>query len=316
MARKIHWKELLPGIIASLAVIAVVVSILMFARVGAIRGEKATIYIATGDVDGVLKGTEVWLAGQKVGEVTAIHFRSTAADTSNRLAVETAILVDRMSLIRKNSDAHIGPGGNLIGSMVVFISPGTTRSAALRSGDTIFAEPRQGVTGATETVTRLTAGVSGLATDMKALNDGMTSEKGTIGAFNRRGLPELARASAGVDRLKNRAMNGRGTVGLAMRGGLASRAGSVMSAADSLLTFALSGSGNIGRFRRDSSLVTTARGIAAQIDSLRAMASDPLGTLAKSRSDSSLARELGRTRAEIDALIRDIKKRPLRYIRL
>jgi hypothetical protein len=53
----------------------------------------------------------------------------------------------------------------------------------------------------------------------------------------------------------------------------------------------------------------------AQVDSLRAMLADPIGTMAAAHPDSALTLQLQRTHVLLAALIADVKKNPLRYIR-
>ena len=72
-----------------------------------------------------------------------------------------------------------------------------------------------------------------------------------------------------------------------------------------------SGRGNIGRFRKDSTLGKHISHLQAELDSLRGGS----GTMAKMRSDSTLRVEMTNMRAELAALMADIKKRPIRYIR-
>jgi hypothetical protein len=75
-----------------------------------------------------------------------------------------------------------------------------------------------------------------------------------------------------------------------------------------------SNKGSLGRFRRDTTLVTKAKGVLAELDTLRALASNPVGMIAAAHSDSSLTRELSRRYGLLAALIQDIKSHPLRYI--
>ncbi len=87
-----------------------------------------------------------------------------------------------------------------------------------------------------------------------------------------------------------------------------------MSSLDSLRNMLATGDGNVGRFRRDSTLGPQVKGLMAQVDSLRALASNPVGNIGRARSDSTLTKELERAKRELDALMKDIKKHPLRYI--
>ena len=73
--------------------------------------------------------------------------------------------------------------------------------------------------------------------------------------------------------------------------------------------------GSIGRFRRDTTLVTKAKHVLAEIDTLRALVQSPIGTIAAVHSDSVLARQLDRQHILLRELINDIMNNPMRYIR-
>jgi hypothetical protein len=72
--------------------------------------------------------------------------------------------------------------------------------------------------------------------------------------------------------------------------------------------------GNLGRLRNDSSLNLRVAHLRGQVDSLRAVLGTANG-IAKLRSDSTMTAEIARVRVELAALMADIKKHPLRYIR-
>jgi hypothetical protein len=87
-----------------------------------------------------------------------------------------------------------------------------------------------------------------------------------------------------------------------------------MAAADSIRQLTSSNRGTLGRFRRDSTLVTKAGHVLAELDTLRGLLQNPIGTLATAHSDSVLAQQLARERVLLAALIKDMKSNPTRYI--
>ena len=93
------------------------------------------------------------------------------------------------------------------------------------------------------------------------------------------------------------------------------RASHAMAAADSLRALMSSNKGSIGRFSRDTTLVTNANHILAEVDTLRALLSNPIGAIAAAHSDSALTRQLDRTHVLLASLIKDVKSNPTRYIR-
>lgn len=314
MPRKIHWTELRVGLIGAAAMAVLVLVIMLFARVGALHGKKATLYVVTSDATGVLKGTEVWLSGQKVGLVKDVRFRPPSADTSERLLIEAEILADKLPPIRRDSRASIGPGTSLIGVPVVFIKAGSIRQPGLRDGDTIHTEVAKSVLAIGDEMGTAAEAASSLAVEVKGLAGMMSDPRGSMGAMRTAGMPTLTNAGSRMSSLMNKAANGSGTIGLTVRGNLGERISRAMAGADSIMALASSGRGTVGRFRRDSTLVPKIKGMMAELDSLRTLAGNPMGTIGRAHTDSTLIRGMAKSRAALDSLIRDIKSHPLRYI--
>jgi hypothetical protein len=63
MAEPLSWRNLTIGLVGLASVAAAVLVILLFARVGGVRGPKVNIYVTAAEARGVLKGTNVMLSG-------------------------------------------------------------------------------------------------------------------------------------------------------------------------------------------------------------------------------------------------------------
>lgn len=315
MPRQLHWRELTVGIIAAAAIAALVVVVLLFARVGALHGKKVTLYVVTSAASGVLPGTEVWLAGGKEGLVTKVSFRSPTTDTSERILITTQFREKALPGVRRDSYAQIRPGAGIIGAIVINISAGTVGSPVLHEGDTVRARKKPVILDIPKEVSTLGPEFAALGAATKKLSDMISRPVGTVGNYRADGLPDLPDVGAGASSLSARATRGNGTIARAMRGDLRARASHAMAAADSIRTLVSSDKGSLGRFRRDTTLVTKAGHVMSQLDSLLTMLSSPMGTIAAAHPDSALVRQLEREHILMAALIKDIKSRPLRYIR-
>jgi hypothetical protein len=313
MAHQLHWRALRGGIIAAAVIAAVVISVFLFARVGALHGNKVTLYVVTAEAPGLLAGTEVWLAGQKEGIVTDVTFRPPTVPASERILITTQFLTDALSSVRRDSYAQIKPGGSMIGTLVVSISPGSMGARPLHDGDTVYSRPSVVVSNLTEDISSLMPAFSELGAATKELADRIGRPTGTVGAYRTSGFPDLQDVSAGASALNARATGGRGTI--ARSASLRARASHAMAAADSLRTLVTSNKGSLGRFRRDTTLVTTANHVLAEVDTLRTLLSNPVGAIAAAHPDSVLTHQLEQTHILLAALIKDVKSNPLRYIR-
>jgi len=315
MARQLHWKELTGGIIAAAVIAAVTLAVLLFARVGGLHGKKITLYVVTAEAPGILAGTEVWVAGQKEGVVKDVTFQPPTAPESERVVITTEFLTDAMPSVRRDSYAQIKPGGSMIGTLVVAISPGTATAPPLGDGDTVYARQRAAVANLSEDIGSVGPQFAALGAATKELADKINRPVGTIGNYRANGLADLPDVKAGMSSLTARATTGNGTIVRVMQGDIRLRATHAMAAADSIRTLMGSNKGSLGRFRADTTLVTNATHVLAELDTLQALMSDPLSSIAAAHSDSALTRQLARTHTLLASLIKDAKSHPLRYIR-
>lgn len=314
MARQLHWRELTTGIVFAAVIGGLVVLTFLFARVGALHGKKITLYVVADDATGVLAGTEVWLGGMKEGIVTDVSFRPPSTDTLERVLITTQFLKDALPNIRRDSYASIRPGGSLIGAVIVYLSPGTALSPALHDGDTVRARVSSAISNLASDVGTIRPEVAALIAQVQELNIKRASTSGTVGSFNAHGLPQMPEVTARMSRIANKGTQGNGTIGLAMRTDLMGRATRAMAGADSVRALMASGKGSLGRFKRDTTLITQVTGLMSEMDSVSAKMFDPLGSIVRSHSDSALGRALIRNRALLDSLVKDAKSHPFRYI--
>jgi MlaD protein len=314
MPRQLHWRELRVGVIAAGVIAVIVISVLLFARVGALHGKKVTLYVVTAEAPGLLAGTEVWLAGQKEGIVTDVSFRPASVPESERILITTQFLAEALSSVRRDSYAQIKPGGSMIGTLVVAISPGSMSARPLHDGDTVYTRPSVAVSNLTEDISSIMPVVSELGAATKELAERLGNPRGTVGSYRASGFPDLSDVSAGMSSLSARATRGRGTIARSASGNLRARASHAMAAADSIRALLASNKGSLGRFRRDTTLATTAAHVMAEVDTLRAMLSNPVGAIAAAHPDSALTHQLEQTHILLAALIKDAKSNPLRYI--
>jgi len=311
MSRDLHWRNLRVGVIAFTAIVGLALGILFFARVGALHGDTTSIYVVSDDAPGVLAGTEVWLSGQKIGLVKDVHFRPVTTDTLERLAIHLQILSKYMHYLRTDAWADIRPGGNLIGSPVIWISSGTSTVRALHEGDTLLEISTGMMQPVGDRVAALGNRLGTLADSGGKVLRLLQSQAGTAGRLVGEGWPKVTQQTDQIARLARRASQGNGSLALMLNGELGQRLARIRASKDSIAALMNSGRGNLGRFKKDSTLGKQISHLQAELDSIRGGS----GTLAKMKSDSTLRVEMAKMRAELAALMADVKKRPLRYIR-
>ena len=317
MARRARWSELPIGIAAAVALVAASLGVLLFARVGQLRGETFRLYVRVPTARGLMIGSEVWVAGQRVGRVEAIRFLPPAGDSADALLIEIDVLERHRQAIRRDSRAQVRPGTRLIAAPVVAISPGTRAAPVLRGGDTVRARPQGDLAGLTDRFGQATRQLPAVMSDVKRVNEQLRSPGGTIGAFgSERGGVELAAVRARGSRIASSLSRGRGTLGrlLGARDPLTIRVKAVLARADSVQQILASETTALGRFRRDTTLETTIESIQSELATVRALLEEARGTAGRMQYDGAIMESVAETQRELAAIMADIRRRPFRYL--
>lgn len=298
-----------------MVLVVAAVAILRFSRVGALHGDTFALYATVGDASGVMKGSEVWLSGQKIGKITDITFRPPrSADTLHRVAIAMEVLSKYADAMRRDAVGQIRPGGSFIGPAVIYLTPGTAKGAPIQPGDTIRIGSAPDVSRATAQLSTAAQELPAIMSNVQVLRSELQSTRGAMGAFmNGPGTSQLGRARVRVQQLRSSLSRG-GTAGRVMRGDLAGRAQRVMARADSVKRLVASPNTSLGRFRRDSTLLTEVGAIRDELTRLRAQLDSPDGTVGRFTRDSAITLQLAEAQNQMALLFTDIKKHPLRYL--
>ena len=314
--RQITWSRLVPGLLASAAIVGIVLAILLYGGIGALHGKTVRLYVATSQARGVTTGTDVWLEGQRVGKVRKVRFQSIDVDTAKRLLIEMDILASHLEHLRRDSRAQIRSGGTLIGQPVIYVTVGTPDAAPLAKRDTLASLPQGDFEGISSQIALTSRHFPAIIQNVKTMNAQLKGARGTLGAFgldeNRREL-DVLRARAGD--LAERATESDGSIARSLRHGrLMERAGTAMAQADSIRTL-LSGAGKrFGRFRRDSTLLRTITDIRNEVSIVRARLANAEGTAGRAVGDRAVLQQLALLEKELGLVMQDVKQNPMRYV--
>jgi hypothetical protein len=295
----------------------VALAVLLFAQVGAVRGETFRLFLRTGSARGIMKGSEVWVGGQRVGRVLSVHFLPPAGEGRDALLVEMEVTKRNRQAIRRDSQAEVRPGTNFIAAPVVAIDAGSAGSPAVTEGDTIRARARTDLQATAARFGEVTRAFPAVVGDVKRVNQQLRNPGGTIGAFGSEGGGvELAAVRARGGRIAASLTQRRGTLGrmLDQRGQLMARAEVVLARADSVQQLVGSPEKAMGRFRRDSTLHTIVSDIQAELSIVRAMVQGAQGTAGRVVRDSAVVEALTEAEREMGAIMADIRRRPFRYL--
>ena len=311
MAPRLTWSRLVPGIVTTGVLAVATVAVLMYSSVGRISGDTVRVYVATNSAHGVMRGTEVWLSGQKVGVVDDVRFRPVSADTTTaRVIIAFDVRARDAHLIRHDSEVRIRAGANIIGPIVVSVSAGTPTSPPVRNGDTLVAARQTDMGDAMRRLGDATKELGPIKTDARTVMSQARSRNGTIGAFVQSGVgDELTGLRAQVSALREQ-FGGSGSP----RTAFMSSAKGALARVDSIRVLLRSEQNSLGRFRRDTSFGRTLASVRDEVARLRSRMVETNGTLGRFAADSAIQHALASAQSELTLLMEDVRKRPLRYI--
>jgi MlaD protein len=317
MARPLTWRSLLPGLLTFVVLAGTVVCVLLFAKVGSLHGPRMYLYVATDDATGVIRGTDVWDSGERIGTVDGTSLRPVTVDTSQRVLVRIEILRGLASRIRRDTKAQIRPGTSMLGAPVVYLSGGTVHSPTVRDGDTIVAHPQAALDETRAAFAEAESQLPALRADVESLTTQLFSHSGTIGAVNTRevGDERVTVLDALTTDLRRRTSAARPTVSLdSLRNVFTIRARRALAATDSLRRLATLPGGTLERFERDTAFAHAIRETRAELDTTEQLLSTPTGTLGRMREDSALRMRVTKAKSSLDALQQDASQNPSRYL--
>jgi hypothetical protein len=301
-------------LIAAAVIVVVTIGVLVFAGVGEVRGAKIRLYVLTNQAQGIMRGSDVWLAGQKIGTIEHIGFAAPTPDSGGRVVIAVDVRKQDAEQIRRDSRVRVRAGANIIGPIVLYIEAGTAGSPAVRHGDTLRADVQSDIQVATEQLGEATKELGPLTADARTVMARFRDPNGSIGAAMRAGgTGEFARLRANVSRLMgHNALNGNGApppVAIVMVGARAA-----LARADSIRVLLSSPNTSLGRFRRDSTLAQTVGAVRDELAALRIQLDSAEGTMPRFESDSAITRSIANAQREMALLFEDMRKRPLRYV--
>ena len=316
MPRTHRWRSLVPGLIALGATVTAALLILLFARVGALHGATVTLYSRTSEARGVMKGTDVWLSGQKIGQVREVRFLPPSLDTNAHVVIEMEVLKSNVKFVRSDSRAQIRSGGTLIGAPVVYLSSTTSAARPVRDGDTLIALPQGDPEGIESRVAVAARDFPAILNNVKELRVQLAGARGTTGALLNDDELQLDVVRTRSVQLADRALKGRGTIARALSDGApTARAEHALARVDSLRALLASDRTSLGRFKRDSTLMQTTASLRNEVSIALALLNEPRGTAGRVLRDSALTTELTGAQRELGRLMDDLRAHPLRYVR-
>jgi phospholipid/cholesterol/gamma-HCH transport system substrate-binding protein len=269
------------------------------------------------NASGLRQGGSVTVAGQLVGTVREVAFLPVDSDTTRNLRIVLDVEENVADQIRADSRARLRTQG-LLGDKVFDITPGTTRFARLRAGDTIPMIASLDYDAIVQQASGAVGDVVGLTRDLREVSGGIARGEGTVGQLvtNRALYDELTRTLEQTNRLIARMQNPNGTVGRLLDDPELYRNLVRVTASVDSLTVAVSRSqGTVGKLLNDDSLYVRLVAVASGADSLTRLLTRGNGLAARLLTDQQSYDQLNRTLGELNAILADVRRNPQRYTR-
>lgn len=313
-------RQIRVGVVLIVALLLLAFGIFQVGRLFDVFASRYPLITLLESSGGMIAGSPVTLAGQRVGQVESVEFipvenQRGGATVRVILSVNESV----QSQIREDSRAILQTQG-LLGDRFVNISPGSTGYRPLQPGDTIPSLPPLDYETVLRTAATTMEHVQDVVVDLRTLTNRLAGGEGTLGAlmtddalYDR--MTTTTTELAGLLRSVNRS---DGTLARMIRDpALYERMNSTLARLDSLGALAMEGDGSLARLMRDDSLYTGMLGVVGRADSTLAglegfiaSAAEGEGTLNRLLQDPELYDQLLKTIVDLQTLIQAIREDP------
>lgn len=311
----ITWDQLRVALVIGVALLILGIAVYKLGQSANLFSKRYQLVAYVSDANGLREGGSVMVAGQLVGTVQKIEFLPVDNDTTRNLKLTLAVDVTVSEQIRRDSRGQLRTLG-LLGDKVFDITPGTPRTRALASGDTIHVQRALDYEAVIGQASGAVADMVALTRDLRALTGGIVRGEGTLGQLvTSRALYDNLNGTLGqTNRMLARLQNSNGTIGRLLDDPtMYNRLVHVIGSTDSLVVSLNSRSGTVGKLLRDSTLYGNLVGITRGADSLMRTLASGQGTAGKLLTDQTLYDQLNRLVTDLDALLADVRRDPGRY---
>jgi phospholipid/cholesterol/gamma-HCH transport system substrate-binding protein len=279
---------------------------------------------------GLIEGSAVHLAGQRIGQVSAVEFIPPSRKVGDEnLLLRLSISREVADQIRRDSHAYIRAQG-LLGDKFVDIRPGTPGAAILQPGDTIRSTDPVDVDALLAQGSDLLDELQLTLRDFRGVAAGLAAGQGTLGRLltDEELYLRATEATAQFRTMLQDVNRADGTMGRLLRDpALYQQLQGAVARIDTLSGQMIRSEGTLGRLLHDDSLyrgflgiLQQAGGTVARVDTaviglggfLQGMSTGE-GTLQRLMTDPALYDQLLKAIVDLQILILDIRTHPTRY---
>ena len=313
--------------VAALTIVGILLLAYGVYRVGKIFdvfAERYSLITLLPTVAGLREGAPVALAGQQVGQVDEIDFIPMRFKSAgNHVAVRLKIAERAQAQIRRDSRLHLRPQG-LLGDKYIDIEPGTTATAVLQPGDTLFGDVALDTEQFLARATQVMDQASLVITDLREITGSLSRGEGTLGQLlhDEQLYFRMVSTTGEMQTLLEELNQGEGTMSRLIHDPqMYQRLVNAVSRIDSLGVGILHGQGTLAQLIRSDSLYRGFVGTAAKADLAAGNLSELLqrlnrtdGSLNRLMTDPRLFDEFLKSVVDFQTLIADVRQNPKKYV--
>lgn len=341
-----RWAKLKVGIVITIALSIVLLSIIFAGSIEKVFAPTARIYATFSDIKGLREGAPVWFSGVEIGSVKAINFTK-----EREIQTEMSISTNTLRFLKQDSRANILTLG-LLGDKYVEITPGSRESGGLRADGTIMGQTTIEILDVVRTGQESIGKISEFVNILEGIMVKIESGEGTLSKFlNDPSIYDNLRDTTDeLTKLLRKIERGEGTIGrlwndetlyadisssakdinlfakslrdskgtlhkLINDPSLYDRFQKASENLDAFMQNLASSEGTVSRLIEDESLYGNINSASEKLANLLDRVDRGEGLAGSLVKDEDLAEELKITLTELNVLIKDIKENPKKYFK-
>jgi len=302
---KIKWGELRVGILLAIAVVIILWA--SFSGGGtSIFDSKIGFMAYFKNVNGLVKGSPVWVSGIEVGNVSSIKFVS--LDEERQIEVKFRVLKSVANIITSDATIKVGTIG-LIGDKYIEVVPGTLTDPPIPEGSAIPSVTPGDLSSVFAEGEKVMLETRDLTGNLSELTGRINRGEGSVGKmFTEDSLyNEMTRLMAALIVLINDMQQNQERIVSSLE--------SMTDNISGIAEKANKNDGTIGRLLSDPGLYDNIHSSSGRIDSILAKINTGQGTAGAMVNDDELYEEVKNLIVRIENLVTDIENNPRKYFK-
>ena len=305
LKKQVRWAQIKTGIIITLALGILFLSVFFAGSIERILYPKVTIKAAVSDVKGLKKGAPVWVYGIEEGSVKDISL-----DTKYGTVVTISVYEKVLGFLRKDSTASVLTMG-MLGDKYIELNPGTSQAPPLAAGEMIRGTSQIDLKDVMAASGESVQKINDFIEKMGKLAERLEKSKGTLSRFleDPSLYDNLKESSKYLSLIARDIGEGRGTIGMLVKDpSLYDRLASTSKSLEGFSRKLENGSGTLKRLMEDDLLYNRLMGATSSLETFGNTLNNSSGTVHKLIEDPALYDTLSSTSLRINSILEKIDK--------